>query len=155
MTRTKGVTPTPACRILIVDDNRNGLLARKSVLQEQGFEVDAFGLAEEALTAFAEKPYDLVITDFRMPNINGAEVIRRVKELRPNVPVILISGVADALGLNEGNTGADAVVSKSAGEVTRLVRAVDRLLRPARKPAKKPPATQSASADIRRRSSKP
>jgi hypothetical protein len=52
------------------------------------------------------------------------------------VPVILISEFVDALGLNEENTGADAVIQKSANEVSHLIRAVGRLLR--RKPAKKP-----------------
>jgi len=48
---------------------------------------------------------------------------------------VLVSGFVDTLGMNEASTGADAVIQKSANEVTHLVRAVSRLLR--RKPAKK------------------
>jgi CheY-like chemotaxis protein len=72
-----------------------------------------------------------------MPKLLGTEVIRILRESKPAMPVILISGMADALGLTEKNTGADAVVPKSATEVAHLLRAVNRLLRPStpRKPA--------------------
>jgi CheY-like chemotaxis protein len=67
--------------------------------------------------------------------MDGLELIVRLRKLRPDILIVLVSGFVDALGLNEAATGADAVIQKSANEVTHLVRAVNRLLR--RKPLKK------------------
>lgn len=122
----------PTCHpsdILLVDDNTFGLAARKSVLEELGHRVKTFRSAEEALAEFQQAHFDLVITDFKMPGMNGIELIRQIRALRPSVPVILISGYAEALGLTEASTGADAVIAKSANEVSHLTRAVSRLLR--------------------------
>jgi len=67
--------------------------------------------------------------------------------LDPNALVILLSGFVDPLGLNEQNTGANAVIVKSVHEPMHLVRAVKRLLnRPA---PKKPPGTQRGGSRIR------
>ncbi|HYP05510.1 MAG TPA: response regulator [Bryobacteraceae bacterium] len=131
-------------RVLLVDDNRNGLLARKSVLEEHGYEVHAHSLPLEAVAAFQQEPYDLVVTDYRMPRMTGAQLIVEVRAVKPDVPIVLVSGVVDVLGLDEKSTGADVVIPKSSTEVTHLVRAVNRLLEaPA---AKKPVKPQSASA---------
>ena len=67
----------------------------------------------EALTRFQEQSYDLVITDYRMPKINGTELIAEMRLIRPEIPVILISGVVDVLGLDEKTTGANTVIPKS------------------------------------------
>jgi CheY-like chemotaxis protein len=72
--------------------------------------------------------------------MNGVELIRELRKRQPNIPVVLISGFVEALGLNEATTGADVVISKSANEVSHLVRAVKRLVN--RKPAKKPVAVE-------------
>ncbi len=131
-------TRTPNGRILIVDDNQLGLIARKSVLQELGYEIIVCLEPDEALKLCAEQKFDLIVTDFKMPGMNGIQFIRELREQSGNVPVILISGFVDTLGLTEATTGADAVVQKSANEVSHLIRSVNRLLR---KPAKKPPAS--------------
>src|SRR4051794_14689158 len=125
-----------AFRILLIDDNKHGLAARKSVLEDAGYFVTAFAVPEEALEHFAASAYHLVVTDYRMPNMNGVEVIRRMGELRPAVPVVMLSGVAEVLGLDEQNTGANVVIAKSATEINHLVRAANKLLHaePTRKP---------------------
>ena len=79
---------------------------------------------------------DLVITDFRMPNMDGVELITRIRQLCGDLPIILLSGFVEPLGLTEESTGADVVLSKSAGEVGFLVRSVRRLL--SRQPYRKP-----------------
>ena len=76
-----------------------------------------------------------------MPRMNGAEVIAQIKAHRPGTPTVLISGMVEALGLNEQNTGADVVLAKSNNEVAHLIRAVNRLLRV--KIPKKPVRSQS------------
>lgn len=140
---TEAATATSKARILIVDDNRMGLVARKQVLEEVGHEVAIAQNAHDALARFRAEPYDLVVTDFRMPQMTGIDLIRDLRIIKPEVSIVLISGFTDALGLDEETTGADAVIQKSHAEVPQLVRAVSRLLN---KSAKKKPATKQSPA---------
>src|SRR6266850_2899906 len=132
-----------ATHLLLVDDNQNGLLARKSLLEEQGFVITTATNGEEAFEIFSKGKFDLIVTDFRMPKVNGAELIRRVRLLQPNLSIILLSGFADAYGLDEKSTGADIVISKGAHEIANLLRSVTRLL--ARQVARRPPGSQKAA----------
>ncbi len=140
----------PSAHILLIDDNRMGLAARKAVLEELGYRISTAGSGAEGLKRFAETDYALVITDYRMPRMNGLEVIRRIREQAPEVPIILLSGFADTLGLDAENTGADVVIQKSATEVTQMVRAVRKLLRQ-KKPSRKPPRSDAPAARSKRR----
>ena len=123
--------------ILLVDDNRHGLVARKTLLEELGYTVTTASNGEEALELFGNGKYDLVITDQKMPRMSGSELITNIREHYPAARIIMLSGFVEGLGLTEENTGADVVISKSAGEVSHLLRAVTRLMssRISRKPA--------------------
>jgi CheY-like chemotaxis protein len=125
----------------LVDDNANGLTARKTVLEELGHKAVTASSGAEALETFAHHKFDMVVTDYKMPRMDGLELIGRLRKLAPDLPIILISGFVDALGLSEHNTGADAVIQKSANEVSHLIRAVARLQR--RKPSKKPAVSET------------
>jgi two-component system response regulator HydG len=117
-------------RILLVDDNANGLAARKSVLEELGFSIVTCTSGADALEQFSSRDaFDLVVTDYKMPRMDGLELIGRLRKHTPSLPIVLISGYVDTLGLNEASTGADVVIQKSANEVSHLIRAVNRLLR--------------------------
>lgn len=129
--------------VLLVDGNKSGLAARKSVLQEVGYTVKTSDSAESALELFGRFAFQVVITDYQLPRMSGVDFIRELRTNNTTLPVVLISGFADALGLHEANTGADIVIQKSANEVTHLVRAVKRLLN--RKPARKPIAAAAAA----------
>jgi len=131
------VPPHP--NILLVDDNSDGLLARRSVLEELGYAVSVARNGDEGLKLFQSASFDVVVTGYRMPNVNGAELIRRIRKLNPNARIILLSGFVDPLGLTEENTGADVVIAKSANEPAHLTRSVKRLLNRA---TRKPPASQ-------------
>jgi CheY-like chemotaxis protein len=139
------MTPTsPNGNILLVDDNKLGLSARKCVLEELGHLISTASNGADALQQFTETKFDLVVTDYKMPRMDGLELIVKLRTLAPEMPVILISGFVDALGLSEENTGADVVIQKSANEVSHMVRSVARLLR--RKPMKKPAGSQGSPA---------
>src|ERR1700728_1139050 len=125
--------------ILLVDDNKLGLSARKSVLEELGHKIATASNGVDAMEAVGDSKLDLVMTDYKMPRMNGLELIVGLRKIAPDLPVILISGFVDSLGLNEETTGADVVIQKSANEVSHLVRAVARLWR--KKPVKKPAAS--------------
>lgn len=133
VTRTKTSTQ-PTARVLFVDDNRSGMTARRSVLEELGYSTDGTTDSRKALEMFRKEPYDLVVTDFRMPEIDGIELIGKLRAEKADIPVILISGFVDSLGLTEKNTGANSVIMKSSNEVQHLVRSVARLLKSPRKP---------------------
>jgi len=128
--------------VLLVDDNRDGLLVRRSLLQEIGCFVEIALNAEEGLRLFTSVKFDVVVTDFRMPRINGVEFIQSIRLIDPDARIILLSGFVEPLGLTEQNTGADAVIAKSANEPAHLTRCVKRLISRA---VRKPPASQRAS----------
>jgi CheY-like chemotaxis protein len=132
----------PHPNILLVDDNRDGLLVRRSVLEELGYGVSVARNGEEGLKLFESAKFDVVVTDYRMPRMNGAELIQRIRKLNPNARIILLSGFVEPLGLTEENTGADVVIAKSANEPAHLTRGVKRLLSRA---TRKPPASQKSS----------
>ena len=130
---TSATPSTP--NILLVDDNSDGLLVRRCLLEEIGYCVQTAVNGEEGLKLFQAAKFDVVVTDYRMPRMNGVELIQRIRLLDPNARIILLSGFVEPLGLTEQNTGADAVIAKSANEPARLVRTVRRLVnRAARKP---------------------
>lgn len=134
----KRIEPTGKTRrVLLVDDNKNGTPARKAALEEQGYETGSASSGAEALEKFQQTEFDLVVTDYRMPKMNGTELIEALRKLRPDLPVVLLSGFAETGGLSEANTGANAVLQKGPTEGLHLVRAVNRLLhhRASRKPA--------------------
>jgi len=137
--RSPNVTAPP--RLLIVDDNRMGVLARKTVLEESGYKVTATREPKDALELLAGGKFDLVITDYKMPGKSGGELVQRIRKIHPALPIVLITGFADSLGLNEKNTGADLVIQKSSGEVSQMIRGVSTLLRRAELARKKPPAS--------------
>ena len=131
----------PHARILLVDDNTHGLSARKTVLEELGHRITTASSGSDALEQFAPHKFDMVVTDYKMPRMDGMELISRLRKLQPGLPIVLVSGFVDSMGLSEENTGADVVIQKSSNEVSHLVRSVNRLLR--RKPAKKPAAAEA------------
>jgi len=145
--------PAPLPRsadILLVDDNRQGLIARRSLLQELGYNVTTAMSGDEALEVFPKQKFDVIVTDYKMPRMNGVELIKRIRSLDANARIILLSGFVEPLGLNEQTTGADVVIAKSAGEVGQLTRSVKRLLtQPARKPAASADAPARAKAKAR------
>jgi CheY-like chemotaxis protein len=140
MRHSPSAKPESTAHILLVDDNRDGLLARKALLEEQGFITATATNAEEAFEALAKGRFDLMVTDFRMPKMNGIELIKRVRPLHPALSIILLSGYVEALGLDEKSTGADIVIAKGPHEISHLLRSVARLL--ARNVTRRPPGSQ-------------
>ena len=83
--------------ILFVDDERNILQGLQDLLRKQRKQWDmSFVLgADAALEELARAPFDVVVTDMRMPGMDGAELLARVKEQYPSVARIVLSGYAD------------------------------------------------------------
>lgn len=80
-------------KVLLVDDDHNCLaLLGSLILESAGIAPCCAMSGEEALKAMQEKEFDLVITDFNMPGMDGIELAERVQEIAPYTPVILNSG---------------------------------------------------------------
>ncbi len=78
-------------KILVVDDEESIHLLYKEEFEEEGYEVTSAINGEEALDLFDKIEPDLVILDINMPGMDGIEVLRKMKEKRPDIPVILSS----------------------------------------------------------------
>jgi two-component system, OmpR family, response regulator CpxR len=101
----------PKKTILCVDDNEQALSVRKFLLETRGYRVLTAVGSEKALEIFREGGIDLVLSDLIMPYMDGNELIRRMKELAPEVPAILISGSVKAF---DRANRADAFLPKGA-----------------------------------------
>ena len=86
-------------RILLVDDEKALADIEKQMLSWLGYEVEVRTSAVEALEAFRANPhrFDLVITDFSMPQMTGTKLARQMAQIRPGVPVILCTGFSEQL----------------------------------------------------------
>ncbi|MCK9275562.1 MAG: sigma-54 dependent transcriptional regulator [Syntrophales bacterium] len=78
-------------KILIVDDEPSMRAALSESLSLCGYEVETAGDGQDALEKFRSRSYEVVITDMRMPGLNGLEVLRGIKKLSPATPVIVIT----------------------------------------------------------------
>ena len=77
--------------ILIVDDEKNIRLTLSQALETLGAEIDTAANGEEALTKLKEKEFGLILLDIRMPGMDGMEVLRRVRDIRPDIRMIMIT----------------------------------------------------------------
>jgi putative nucleotidyltransferase with HDIG domain len=117
---------TPAGRVVVIDDEEAIRNYLAEVLTLEGYECKCFpeSLAALAYLSQAEIPPDLVMTDIRMPGMDGLELLKRVHALVPELPVILISGVYElAVALEAVEAGAADYLFKPAkpAEVLSIV----------------------------------
>lgn len=106
-------TMTNGKRILIVDDEASirDLCAR--VLSRAGFAVATADNGTEGLKKLQEETYDLVISDIRMPDISGLDVLEHAKEHYPSISVVLITGFGTPQAMARAKaSGADKILTK-------------------------------------------
>jgi DNA-binding NtrC family response regulator len=122
-------------RIAVLDDEQRMVDIIAMVLRREGHDVTPFTSATGALAALEQRPFDLLLTDLKMPELSGLEVLRRARELEPELPVILITAHATvSTAIDAMRAGAFDYVEKPfdntelktlvrrALEVTRLAR---------------------------------
>jgi CheY-like chemotaxis protein len=90
--------------ILLVDDDPNLRDVLVTMLAEPGYEVVTATDGYEALRILVQRPIDILITDVKMPGITGFELARQAKLMRPNLPIMYISGNEDAIRDTRGPT---------------------------------------------------
>ncbi len=84
----------PQPHILLIDDEAIALSNLKHVFEREGYAVTACKSGEAGLAAMQSTQFDLVLSDLRMPGIDGMEVLRHIRATTPDVPVIMITGHA-------------------------------------------------------------
>jgi CheY-like chemotaxis protein len=77
--------------ILCIDDHRNGLIGRKMLLEQSGYEVLEATGGDDGLKLFRSRPVDAVVLDYQMPGMNGDVVASKMKRINSNVPIMLLS----------------------------------------------------------------
>ncbi|HQZ16135.1 MAG TPA: response regulator [Vicinamibacteria bacterium] len=118
----------PKARILAVDDEAVILDSFRKILVVAGYSVDTVLTGPEALGLVRKNHYDFVFTDFKMPDMDGVEVTKAVKHLRPDVDVVMITGYASIESAVETmKHGAMDYVQKPFAE-DELVALVDKLV---------------------------
>ncbi|OGW30121.1 MAG: hypothetical protein A2X56_00415 [Nitrospirae bacterium GWC2_57_13] len=78
--------------ILLVDDEEMILDSLSAILSREGYVIDCAANGEAALVALKQKPFDLVISDVRMPGMNGLELVERIKAFLPDQKILIITG---------------------------------------------------------------
>ena len=111
---TRGAEPPEPNRearsvILCIDDEAKLLMIRQMVLSAAGYTVLSAADGRTGLELFRSKHVDLVITDHLLPDVSGVQIAVEMKRLKPDVPVILLTGLPDA---PEGAEHANLVLTK-------------------------------------------
>ncbi|WP_447979142.1 response regulator [Candidatus Nitrospira bockiana] len=101
--------------VLLIDDDEALLQALPGLLEFHlpAVQIDIASSVDSALNQAARKNYDVILTDLRMPRVVGLSLLRQLRDLRPNTPIVVISGHADEETARSALlAGADSVLHK-------------------------------------------
>ena len=99
--------------ILLIDDEEKFAQMLQELLQANGYESDYCLNPKEAIALLGKEDYDLVITDYKMPEMDGAEFLQKARKINPDLPVIMISGLMNMTELIKvANIGVTLVLEK-------------------------------------------
>lgn len=100
-------------RILVIDDDENITKVVAAILRDKGYSVDTAGSGNEAIKKTQKNHYDLMLIDIRLPDIDGTELLTKIRDTTPKIRKIIVTGYPT---LNNAvtavNKGADAYVMK-------------------------------------------
>ncbi len=114
--------------ILIVDDEENSRTGLSKILLRSGYEVVTAGDGKEALDKVGKINCHLVITDMKMPNMGGIELLKKVKKLKPDIGVIMVTAYGEVDSYLEAmNLGAFEYLNKPI-KVDELKKVISKVL---------------------------
>ena len=87
-----GIEPQIPPQILVMEDELTMAKGLEMVLTEEGYDVDLAMTGHSALDKFIQKPFDLLVADLRLPDMDGMDVIKEVKDRAPETEAIIITG---------------------------------------------------------------
>jgi CheY-like chemotaxis protein len=103
-------------RILIVDDDRSSCEILSKILTLRGYRVDVAYDGPAALELLEDKSYGLALIDYRMPGMDGVELYRRIREMRPNLVGVFVTGFPTIDTIYPAiAVGVERVIAKPAG----------------------------------------
>ena len=94
---TRQVLPTGTERILLIDDEQSIVEMETAVFEELGYDVTPVTDSLRALEIFRSRPgeFDLIITDYTMPNLTGIDLSKEIRRIEPDIPIILCTGFSE------------------------------------------------------------
>jgi len=119
--------------LLCIDDEMRPLIMRQLLLQSEGYKVITASTSEDAINAVKQNPVDLVITDQLLVMTTGIELAAKLKNLRADIPILLLTGLVD---FPTPNRNIDAIMSKVDGPEAFLER-VSALLKKSSQPSRR------------------
>jgi two-component system, OmpR family, response regulator CpxR len=132
--KCQGRSMRPKKTILCVDDNEQVLAVRKFLLETRGgYRVEAASNGKDAIDRFRHGGVDLVLSDVVMPNMDGNELVRRMKEIAPEIPMILISGSVKTF---DHTNRADAFLPKGSSSPIEMLERIRQMIARKRGPKK-------------------
>ena len=121
--------PKGKANILVLDDDYANMRLCRHVLEQAGYAVTATVNPHEAIQQLKNATFDLVVTDIRMPGIDGYEIATMVKQIDPNTAIIFITGYGTAdTAVQALQRGVDGLLLKPLGTVGELTSTVTRIL---------------------------
>ena len=116
-------------KILMIEDEPGLRRSVAAYLEDSGYVVLQAANGREGLEVFTAQQPDLVLTDLRMPEMNGVEVVTRVRALSPGTPVIVLTGTGDQNAQAEAlQRGAKLCLAKPVNDLAELETAIARAL---------------------------
>ncbi|MBF0329199.1 MAG: response regulator [Nitrospirae bacterium] len=105
--------PDEPQKILVVDDDRNVLIVSAALLKEYGYSVYTCDHPITALEMLKNTEFDMVLSDIKMPELSGVELLSKIREFDPEIPVILMTGFAELdMAINAVKQGAFDFITK-------------------------------------------
>lgn len=99
-------------RVLVVDDDPGVLSLLRHTLEAVGYEVHAVASGKEALSLWLGNHYAMVITDLVLASFEGVDLVRRIREMDQQVPILAITGFGQEVAQEALDAGADHVLRK-------------------------------------------
>jgi len=100
-------------RVLIVDDNAIVIKSCRRVLEAESIEIHTASTVEKGTALLAGIDFDLMLTDIKMPGRDGFEMITRARQMRPDMPILMMSGYSTVETIANGRRlGADNHIAK-------------------------------------------
>jgi CheY-like chemotaxis protein len=98
--------------ILVVDDNNVCRIVVSKMLSRLGYEVSSADSGENGLSIFLKRKFDIVLSDYEMPGMDGVALACSVKKSSPRTRVVIMTGTGKEIVLSRNSTSVDEVISK-------------------------------------------
>jgi DNA-binding NtrC family response regulator len=99
-------------KILIIDDNNDLRIVVSKMLSRLGYEVSSADSGENGLSIFLENKFDIVLSDYEMPGMDGVALACSVKKRSPRTRVVIMTGAGKETVFSRNSTAVDEVISK-------------------------------------------